>query len=213
MRPDQLKALVDQSSQAPDIAPLVGMSADGDGDDADEDMDEPQEDTADPLTRGNELISSWGEQGEALKESAGEIVDGAHEVGGNLLLGTVPEETTDAVEEAYEGMPEDIQVLLAQHIAELPAGDVTALATALVDDNDGETEVPDVKLVATYLKAVAALAKEDVDPDDFVQDEEEDEDEGDDDDGDGDGEQPPTAPVASGGTSSAPVASPTKPLS
>lgn len=209
MNPAKLKALVDQSSQSPDLAPLVGMSPPpDDGSDDDMDMDEEPEAPADPMARGNELITTWGEQGEALKESAGEIVDGAHEVGGNLLLATVPEETSEEVEDQFEGMPEEIQVCLAQLVAPLPDPDLTALATALIDGNDGDTETPDLKLVTAYLKAVASIAKQEVDPDDFVEDEEdEDEDEDEDDEA-----AAATTTAAADGVSASPVAAPTKPL-
>lgn len=210
MNPAKLKALVDQSSQSPDLAPLVGMSPppdDGEDYSDTDDEDEPEA-PADPMARGNELISSWGEQGEALKESAGELVDGAHEIGGDLLLATVPEDASDEVEDQFDGMPEEIQICLAQLVAPLPDPDLTALATALISDNDGDTETPDVKLVTAYLKAVAAIALQEVDPDDFVQPEE-DEDEEDDEDED---EDAAPAPATADGVSASPVAAPTKPL-
>ena len=218
--PSKLKSLVDAQSASPDIAPLMGTRASAPEDDYDDDGDEEEDEApADPLTRGNELISSWGEQGEALKESAGEIIDGAHEVGGNLLLATVPEEAQEEAEDSFDDMPEEIQIVFAQHVAPLADADLTALATALIDGNDGDTETPDVKLVTAYLKCVAAYAKTEVDPDDFVQDEEDEEDEDDeedeeDEDDEDDAEKPAAAaaPAADGGVSAAPVGSPTGPL-
>lgn len=210
MTPSQLKSLVDQQSASPDMSPLVGMQAppdDTDLDDGDEDDDDDE--PVDPLTKGTQLLSSWGEQGEALKEAAGELVDAAHEIGGDLLLSTVPEEAEEAVEDEYEGLPDDLQVCLAQHVADLAAGDVNALAAALVDGHDGDTETADQKLVATYITKLAALAKDEVDPEDFVKDEDEDED---DKEGDGDdsGEHEPVAAAA--GTSASPTDAPSGPL-
>lgn len=211
VNPAKLKSYVDSESMNPDVSSLVGMPPSPDDLDGvdDEEEEEPAE-PVDPMARGNELIGSWKEQGEALKESAGEIVDGAYEVGGDLLLNPVPEEAVDEVHDEFDSMPEDIQICIAQHVAPLADDDLTALATALVDGHDGETENADVKLVAAYLKCAALYAKDEIDPDDFVMDEDEDED-GDGDgegDGDDDGDKPPVAD----GQSASPVAAPTKPL-
>lgn len=210
MKPHALKALVDQQSQEPDFGPMVGGGIPDAGDDVDEEDDgDPDDgDAGDPLERGNELIAQWGEQGEALKESAGEIVDSAHDVGGDLLLAKVPDEATEEVEDQYESLPDDLKVTFAQYVAPLDDGDLTALATALIDGNDGDTETPDVKLVTAYVKSIAAHAKEDVDPDDFVVDEEEE----DEDDDAGEGASDDAPPAAAAGQSSAAQPSPTKPL-
>lgn len=216
MKPSALKALVDQESQEPDFGPMAGgMSADAGGDVDEEDDEGEPEETGDPLERGNELLGQWGEQGEALKESAGEIIDSAHEIGGDLLLAKVPDEATEEVEEQYEGLPDDLKVTFAQRVAPLDAGDMTALATALVNDNDGDTEEPDVKLVSTFMRGVADHAKEDVDPDDFVQDEDEDEEDEDDEGGEGEGDgagEGGDGAAAAGGQSSAAQKSPSGPL-
>jgi len=186
--PNKLKAFVDQQSQPASpygMAAVMNPSDDpamGDDDlDDDEDADEEQ---TDPLTQGNSLISQWGERGEALKEAAGEIIDEAHEVGGDLLLGKPPEDILDEVDEAVEKMPDEIQQCLAKYVVSLSDDDLTALATALVDGHDGETEDADVKLVCAFLKRAAQHAEETVDPED-LEDEEEDEEETDDEDGDG----------------------------
>jgi hypothetical protein len=210
--PSKLKALVDSHSSAPDMSALAGMppAPDDDGGLDDDEDPEPTE-PVDPLTRGNQMITSWGEQGETLKDAAGEIVDEAHEVGGDLLLATVPEDALEEVEDQFDGMPDDVKVCLAQHVAPLDASDMGALATALIDGHDGETEDADKKLVTTYLTRVAALAKDEVDPEDFVQDEEDDEkDEGDDKEKDGDDAD--GAAAAAGGQGAAPVDSGTAPL-
>lgn len=213
MNPAKLKALVDQQSSSPDMSALAGIppspdgDGDGDGDDYEDDADEPE--PVDPLTRGTQLLSSWGEQGEALKDMAGELVDSAHEIGGDLLLGTVPEEAEEAVEEDFDKFPEDIQVALAQRVAPLDDGDLGALVAALIDGHDGETETPDAKLLKTYLGKVAAYAKAEVDPEDFEQDEEdEDEEEGDEEGGDESGEHPPVT----AGQNASPVDSGSGPL-
>lgn len=210
MNSNQLKSYVDHESANPDVSSLVGVPPNPDdlgGDDEEDWDDEEPEQPKDPLARGNELIGSWGKQGEALKEEAGEIVDGAYEIGGDLLLASVPEEAIDEVHTQFDRMPEEIQITLAQHASAMSDDDLTALATALADGHDGETETPDIKLLTTYLKTLAAYAKEEIDPSDFVEDEEEDEDE-DEDDADVDAE----VPAVASGTSAAPVESPTKPL-
>jgi hypothetical protein len=210
VNPSKLKALVDQNSSAPDMSALAGMPPAPDADDGlDDDDDEMPEAPVDPLTRGNQLLSSWGEQGESLKEDAGEIIDEAHEIGGDLLLATVPEDAEEAVDDQFESMPDDLKVCLAQHVSPLDASDMKALAAALIDGHDGDTETADQKLVTTYLTRIAALAKDEVDPEDFVQDEDEDDDKEDgatDENGEG------AAAAAAGGQSAAPVDSGTAPL-
>lgn len=210
MNPAKLKSLVDQQNSLPDTSSLAGMPPESGADDGEYDEDEGEDEApVDPLTRGQQLLDSWGEQGEALKDMAGELVDSAHEIGGDLLLETVPEEAEEAVEDDFEKFPEDIQVALAQRVAPLADGDLSALVAALSDGHDGETETPDAKLMKTYLGKIAALAKDEVDPEDFVKDEDDD-DEDKDDDGDKDdtGEHPPVAD----GQSASPVEAPGKPL-
>jgi len=183
VNPGKLKALVDTHSENPGMAAISNPSdAAGDDDFDDEEDSEAGEEeaapAADPLTRGNELIGQWGLLGAHLKEEAGEIVDEAHEVGSDLLLAKVPEETITEVEDLFDKMPEEIQHCLAKYVAKLPPDDVTALATALVDGHDGDTEDADVKLMAVFLTTISAHAAEEVDPDDIADEEpEEDEDE------------------------------------
>lgn len=215
MHPGKLKALIDRESQNPDVSSLVGAPAPGD-EDLDDEMppdEEEEPEPVDPVTRGNQLLTEWGEQGEALKDVAGTLVDDAHEIGGNLLLATVPEEAEEALEDSFDDMPEDVQVVLAQCVAELPAKDIAALAAALIDGHDGDTQDADQKLMSTYLTKVAAYAKTEVNPDDFVEDEEDEEKDGDGGEGDGkDGDGGDASPPVAAGENGSPVASPTSPL-
>lgn len=184
VNPGKLKAMVDVHSGGPGMAAIANpqMAAPPDAD-LDDDFDDDGEEeeaqpTGDPVARGNELLDSWGEMGEAMKDAKGEIVDGAHEVGPSLLLAKIPEETVDEVYDAFDKMPEDIQHALAKYVATLPENDVAALAAAIIADNDGDTDEPDQKLVTVYLQQLAMHAKEEVDPEDIAdEDEEEDGDE------------------------------------
>jgi hypothetical protein len=189
--PNKLKAFADAD---PGMAALNDPSVDmADYDDPDDDEDgaAPAED---PKTRGLGLIGQWKDLGQSLTAEAGEIIDSAHDIGGDLLLAKVPEDATEAVEEDFEGLPDELKVCLAKYVADLPPDDVTAVATALIDGHDGETEDADVSLVSKYLTAMASLAKEEVDPADLEDEDEDDEeeededDEDDDDAGDGDGD-------------------------
>jgi hypothetical protein len=189
--PGKLKAFADMNSNQgmaalndPSMDPTM---EDGDMDD-DDDEEEPEAAPAeDAKTRGLGLIGQWGELGQALKEEAGEIVDEAHDIGGNLLLAKVPEDEVDEVSDAFEKMPEEIQHCLAKNVASLPDSDKEAVAAALIDGHDGDTEEPDVKLVAKYLTMLAAVAKEEVDPSDYADEEEEDDKKDDEGGGDEDG--------------------------
>lgn len=187
--PSKLKSFADVN---PGMAalndPSVDPSFDGDYEDDEDDERPPAED---PKTRGLGLIGQWKDLGQALTEVAGDIVDEAHDIGGNLLLAKVPDDASEQVEDAFEKMPDDIQQCLAKYVSALPPDDVEAVATALIDGHDGETEDGDVKLVAKYLTMASAIAKEEVDPDSYADDEEEDdedEDADEEDDGDGGGE-------------------------
>lgn len=181
INPAKLKSMVDQHAQHPGIPALTGPSVADDqppeDDDEDFDDEEPSDAGMDPIARGNALIAQWKDFGEALKEEAGEIVDAAHEIGGNLLLTAPPEDATDEVDKNFDRMPDDLQVGFAQYVAPLPAKDIAALAAALIDGHDGDTEEADQKLVATYLTMLGKYAVEEVDPKDFdVDEDEEDED-------------------------------------
>jgi len=203
VNPGKLKALVDTHQVNPGMAALANPSATppepGEEDDDDLDDEEEPEEAGDPKAKGESILASWGDDGEKLKEEAGEIVDAAHDVGPNLLLAQVPEDTIEEVEDKFDRMPDDMQVLVAKRVAKLAPDDVTALATALCDGHDGDTEVADVKLVATYLTTLAAHAAEEVDPKDL---EDEDADEKDETGPEETGEHPPVpaAPPAAAAT-------------
>jgi hypothetical protein len=183
VNPGKLKALVDSDSSNPMAAisnPSVG-EPEPDGDEDYDDEDEESEDieaSGDPLARGNDLISQWGELGETMKEEAGEIVDGAHDVGADLLLAKIPEDAIDEVHKNFDRMPDELQWGLAKYVSKLTADDATAVATALLDGHDGDTKDGDLKLVTIYLQQLGTYAAEEVDPDDIPEEEpEEDEDE------------------------------------
>ena len=162
--PNKLKSFADVN---PGMAALNEPSIDmADYDDGDDDGDDKDGAPAaeDPKTRGLGLIGQWKKLGQALSDGAGEIVDSAHDIGGDLLLGKVPDEAQESVEDDFEKLPDDIQACLAKYVADLPPDDVTAVATALVDGHDGDTEEADVPLVAKYLTSIAQIAKEEVDP-------------------------------------------------
>lgn len=193
INPGGMKALVDTHSD-PGMAaianPQMAMDDDMDEDDGgEEDQEAP---AADPLARGNELLGQWGELGEALKEAGGEIVDKAHKVGAELLLAKIPEDAVDEVHDDLDRMPEDIQHALAKNVAGLSPEDCAAVAAALIDGHDGDTEDADQKLVCTYLQQIAAYAKEEIDPADYAdeEDEEDDDDAGDGSDTDDGGDAP-----------------------
>jgi hypothetical protein len=194
VNPSKLKSLVDSHSTNPGMAALTNPSMQVGGDD-DDDLDEEDDEgdgapSGDPKEHGNELISSWGVLGAHLKEDAGEIVDAAHEIGGDLLLAKVPDEAMKEIEDSFDRMPEEIQHALAKYVSKLSDEDCHDVTVALLDGHDGDTEDADTNLVCTYLKLLAAHAAEEVDPADLEDDEDEEDDEDDDeenpgDDGDG----------------------------
>ena len=186
IQPNKLKAFADQPSPSgmaaisnPSVDPTADLMGDDEDLDDEDDLDDEEDDApaGDPKARGDELLASWGVLGAHLKEDSGEIIDAAHEVGGDLLLAKPPEEAIEEVEDGFDRMPEEIQHCLAKYVAKLPPDDVTALATTLCDSHDGDTEDADVKLVASYLTTLSAHAAEEVDPEDIEDEEEDEEDE------------------------------------
>lgn len=173
LNPAKMKALVDQHSAGPSAAAL-GMPPPGEPMDEEDAEEEDGTEPVDPSARGEELLASWGEFGESLKESADLLHDNAHDVGAELLLKEVPPDASKKVGKSVDRMPDEISMGLAKYVAELSPEDCEALVTALAA-TIGEDKA-DVGLMCAYVKLAAAYAKEEVDVDEDFNEPEEDED-------------------------------------
>jgi len=173
----KLKTLVDQQSVSPNAAAL-GMAPVNEedlGDEEGEDIEAEPSD-GDPVGRGNELISEWGEFGVTLSEEAKELHDLAHDVGAELLLENIPDDAVKAVGKAVDRMPDELSMGFAKYIGELSPDDCEAVAHALVTQID-EDEA-DVNLLCAFILKAGEYAKEEIEVDeDFNEPEEEEEEE------------------------------------
>lgn len=186
----KIKSLVAQHAASPSAAALGMTPAPAAGDEEhDDEPAAPEAPEVDPISRGNELITSWKEFGDTLRESADLFHDSATDAGAELLLTTVPDKVQKEIEKSVDRMPDDIQQGLAKYVAPLSPEDQAAVAAALVHElNDPTAEAG---LMTAYLQHAAKYAGEEVEVDeDFNEDEDEDaEDEKDD-------EKKPDAPAA-----------------
>ena len=194
LNPTKLKSLVDQQTSAPNAAALgmapPGEMSDEEYDDEDEGGDEPME----PSAKGSALITSWGEFGKTLEESADDLHDLAHDIGAELLLKEVPKNAIKDVGKSVDRMPDDLSMGLAKYVSELSPEDCEAVAAALAA-KIGEDKA-DGKLLYAYLHQAAAYAKEEIEVDEDFNVPEEDEEA---DDEARDDEAPPPAAEGDGG--------------
>lgn len=193
MNPASLKSLVDQHAAGPSAASL-GMAPPSDPDMDDEDLDEePVEEGTSGAARGDELIASWGEFGETIKEEASELVDLAVDAGPGLLLKEPDEDAIKAVEKAVDKMPDELSMGLAKYVSKLSPEDCEGLAMALAATVG---EDADEKLLAAFIVAAGKYAGEEIEVDEDFNEPEEDE-ESDDDAEDAGDEGAAAAPPAS----------------
>lgn len=194
MNPASLKSLVDQHAAGPSAASL-GMAPPSDPDLDDEDFDEEEpEAAASGAERGNELIASWGEFGETIKEEAGELYDLAVDAGPGLLLKEPDEDSIKAVEKAVDKMPDELSMGLSKYVSQLSPEDCESLSMALAAIVGEEA---DEKLLCAFMSAAGKYAGEEIEVDeDFNVSEEEEADDDAAEDTDDDGEAAAAAPPA-----------------
>lgn len=170
INPSKLKSLVDQQASPPSAPPMPDAEGGEDDDMGDDDMDDEDADAGDPVAKGNELLASWGEFGETLKDEADLLLDNALEVGGNLLLMKVPDDAIKAVEKSVDRMPDEISMGLAKYVGALEEGDCKALCAALARSLGDKA---DENLLYAYVHAAGQYAKDEIKvDDDFNVDEE-----------------------------------------
>lgn len=195
MNPASLKTLVDQHAAGPSASSL-GMAPPSDPDmDDDADLDEdPVEAGATGAERGNELIASWGEFGETIKEEAKELVELAVDAGPGLLLKEPDEDAIKAVEKAVDKMPDELSMGLSKYVSQLSPEDCEGLAMALAAIAGEDT---DENLLCAFISAAGKYAGEEIEVDeDFNKSEEDEESDDEGDDAEGGDEAAAAAPPA-----------------
>lgn len=184
VNPGHLKSLVDMHSAGAGgigAAPSPDAPPDDMGDDPD---DEQPDQPMDPAAKGEQLIEGWGDFGSTLKESAGDLHDLAHDVGGDLMLKEVPDDAVKDVGKSVDRMPDELQQGLAKYVSKLSPEDTDALSAALCKEI-GEDQA-DQKLLTAFLTQAAKYAGDEVDvDDDFNESDDEDDEDGEDGGGDG----------------------------
>ncbi len=163
--PKKLGALVEEHSKNP-LGDLPMAEAE------DETSDE---EGGDILARGEELLTSMGEFGEELKESADIIVENAMDIGEDLASEEPAEETEDAAADFADGMPGFMQEGFSEQIAGKERPELDAIGAALdhaveSDTPPGEHSDEMVAKVGGFLDMVGKCCNEESD-DDEVDDE------------------------------------------
>lgn len=146
MDPNKLQALVDQHAKNPlgDMPqPESNPSDDGDGDDAD------------LLARGEELLTSMGDFGDELKESADLIVENAMDIGEDLTSEEPGMETEEAAEELADRMPSFMQEGFVEHVVGKERKELDAIGAAL--DAAVETDTPEGEHTPEFAAQVGGL--------------------------------------------------------
>ncbi len=160
MDPKKLGALVEEHSKNP-LADMpmhdVGESEEGE--------------EVDMLTRGEELLTSMGEFGDELKESADIFVDNAMDIGEDLVSEEPAPETEEAAEEMADAMPGFIQEGFADQIEGKERKDLEAIGAVLdtaveSDSPEGEHTPEMAAKVGGLLEMVGKCCIEEGNPDD-----------------------------------------------
>lgn len=145
MDPKKLGALVEEHSKNP-LGDLPMEEVD------DETSDEGG---GDMLARGEELLTSMGEFGEELKESADIIVDNAMDIGEDLASDEPAVETEEAAADFADGMPGFMQEGFTEHIASKERQELDAIGTAL--DAAVESDSPEGEYTEEMVAKVGGL--------------------------------------------------------
>lgn len=171
MDPKKLGALVEEHSKNP----LGDMPEEYSNEEESSD-----EENVNMLDRGEELLTSMGEFGEELRESADIIVENAMDIGEDLTSEEPAPETEEAGSDMADGMPGFMQEGFAEQLADKERTDLDAIGTALdhaieSDTPEGEHSEQMASQVGGLLGIIGACCVEGEDEDD------DDEDEGDED--------------------------------
>ena len=129
MDPNKLAALVEEQS----VNPLGDLPM---GDE--EATDEEGGGEADAAERGEELLTSMGDFGNELRESADIMLDNAVELGEDATSEEPAPETEELAMDMADRLPTFIQDGMVEHIADKPPEDLTAIGAAL--ESSLETE-------------------------------------------------------------------------
>jgi len=160
MDPKKLGALVEEHSKSP----MLDLPVD------ETEGESPEE--VDLIGRGEELLTSMGEFGGELRESADIIVDNAMDIGADLAAEEMAEETMEAAEEFADAMPPFMVEGFAEELNSKERGDLEAIGAVLdaaveSDTPEGEHSPEMAAKVGGLLKAAAACcAEDDMDMDD-----------------------------------------------
>lgn len=165
MDANKLAALVDEQNKNP-FGEMPEMEYD-------EGEESSEEEPMSLKERGEELLTSMGDFGEELRESADILVPLAEDIGDDLGGDSeYAEETEEAVVDAVDSMPEHIQQGIADNLAGKPKEDLAAVGDALVRSieteatPEGEAEPAEAEKVGGLLELAGECCKDMMSDDD-----------------------------------------------
>lgn len=152
INPGKLAALVEHHGRNP-MQPHIPM---------DDEMDSPPDQDSEMGEKsGEDLISSMGEFGQTLVESADVIISIADDIGDDLIAEEPAPETEAAIDAAVDGMPEVIASGLGQ-LGDMSPDELVKVADVLVREVEsatsvGESSPQESERVAAFLSRAAGV--------------------------------------------------------